>query len=212
MYSPAKGRSPAAPVLANNGNHRDDDGDDGCGCGCDGGSGGGGDSNNGPPRLKNTRVLAHSRPDDTVSRCCGTKIGAAGPHGVFRAARLTSRNPPHTTIDPNGGRTDVRTDGQAGKQGGITGEAAGAGKTEGVRGGQRPRGEGNGPSRGGRGERPDESGAAAAKGTRDGCGEGGCPENDRATERTNERANERASEQANERTNERRTTNDERTT
>lgn len=119
-YSPAEGRSPAAAaaaVLASSGNHHDD-GDDGCGCGygCDGGGGGSGDGNNGPPRLKNTRVLAYSRPDDTVSRCCGTKIGAAGPHGVFRAARLTSRNPPHTTIDPNGGRTDVRTDGQAGKQ------------------------------------------------------------------------------------------------
>jgi len=115
-YSPAEDRSPAAPVSASSGNHHDD-GDDGCGCGCDGGGGGGGgDSNNGPPRLKNTRVLAHSRPDDTMSRCCGTKIGAAGPHGVFRAARLTSRNPPHTTIDPNGGRTDVRTDGQAGRQ------------------------------------------------------------------------------------------------
>ncbi|KYN36669.1 hypothetical protein ALC56_08460, partial [Trachymyrmex septentrionalis] len=130
-YSPAESRSPAAqPVLASNDAHHDvdvdvddDDDDDGCYgccccccCCCGGVSGGGGDSNNGPPRLKNTRVLAHSRPDDTMSRCCGTKIGAAGPHGVFRAARLTSRNPPHTTIDPNGGRTDVRTDGQAGRQ------------------------------------------------------------------------------------------------
>ncbi|KYM87804.1 hypothetical protein ALC53_03239 [Atta colombica] len=120
-YSPAESRSSAAPVLASNDEHHDVDDDDGCCCCCccccdGGGGGGGGDSNNGPPRLKNTRVLAHSRPDDTMSRCCGTKIGAAGPHGVFRAARLTSRNPPHTTIDPNGGRTDVRTDGQAGRQ------------------------------------------------------------------------------------------------
>lgn len=141
-------RSPVgAPALANNNHHDDDDGDDEdgccrcCCCCCDGGGGGGGDdggdSDNGPPRLKNTRVLAHSRPDDdTVSRCCGTKIGAAGPHGVFRAARLTSRNPPHTTIDPNGGRTDVRTDGRlAGRQGGITGEAAGGARDRGSAGG-----------------------------------------------------------------------------
>lgn len=124
-------------MLASNGDH-----DDGCG-----GGGGGGDSNNGggPPRLKNTRVLAHSRPDDSVYRCCGTKIGAAGPHDVFRAARLTSRNPPHTTIDPNGGRTDVRTDDRlAGRQGGITGEAAGAGRGRSGR-AARSRGEGNGP-------------------------------------------------------------------
>ncbi|KYQ59516.1 hypothetical protein ALC60_01501 [Trachymyrmex zeteki] len=172
-YSPAESRSTATPVLvSNNDKHHDvdddDDDEDGCCCccccGCDGGGGGGGgDSNNEPPRLKNTRVLAHSRPDDTMSRCCGTKIGAAGPHGVFRAARLTSRNPPHTTIDPNGGRTDVRTDEQAGKQARrITGEAAGAGTAEDVRGGQRPRGEGNGPPRGGRLDE-DESGAAAAR-------------------------------------------------